>query len=210
MSAWTILRLDTTPPVITWGPVTNAIASEEMTVLYLLDEPRMVEAHLKLADDRTLAFTVADDRITVQIPDDAPEGTGVVTALLQDEVGNVALEALNVHITGTIEPGPPPVPTLPGPPVETPWRTRSRCVTRSRYRILSTRRLPSRATIRTRTRIVRRAALSSPSWVAVRSHDRVRAHVAASSGLHQDERWTVTKRPEGPDEEAAAILLWLL
>lgn len=209
MNAWTVIRLDTTPPVITWGPVTNAIASEEMTVLYLLDEPRMVEAHLKLADDRTLAFTVADDRITVQIPDDAPEGTGVVTALLQDEVGNVALEALNVHITGTLEPGPPPVPVLPGMPEPETLRSHSTALTHSRYRLIARGRLASQATIRSRTRIARQPALSSPSGVSVRSSGRVRAHVTASSRLQFSDRWTITKRPEGPESEAAILALLL-
>lgn len=209
MSAFTVIRLDTTPPVITWGPVTDAVASETMTVLYLLDEPQITAASFRLVDGRVIPGTVAADRITVDIPGDAPEGTGVLTAQLVDDVGNATVATLNIHVTGEIAPGPPPIPTLPGPPMEEPWRTRSRCVTRSRYRLLATRRLPSRATIRSRTRVEVAVPPRSSATVAV-SRGAVRTHVGSKSTVIPRERWTLTKRPEGPDAEDELILLGIL
>lgn len=206
---WFVLKLDTTAPAITWGPVDGAVASETMTVLYTLDEPQAVEATLKLTDNRALQCLVSSDRITVEIPGDAPEGLATLTAKLVDSVGNETLATLDIAISGVLPPEQPTYPSLPSPPVEAPWRTRSRCVTRSRYRVLSTSRLPSRATIRSRTRVARRPAPSSPSWVLVRSSDRVRAHVGQSARLQSADRWTITKRPEGPDAEAEIVLLLL-
>jgi hypothetical protein len=209
VSAFTVIRLDTTPPVITWGPVTDAIGSETMTVEYLLDEQEMVKAELRLVDNRTLQGVIAPDRVTVDLPDDAPEGDALFTVTLRDDVGNETTETQYIHITGVLVPLPPPIPVLDGPPVEEPWRTRSRCVTRSRYRILVTSRLPSRATIRSRTRVARRPALSSPSSAVVRSTVRVRAHVSARSELQSRATWTITKRPEGPEHEAEIVFLLL-
>lgn len=210
MNSWVVLKLDTTPPQITWGPVTDANASETMTVLYMVDEPEVVEANLKLADYRVVQGLIAADRITVDIPEDAPEGTATLTVLLRDEVGNEATATLDIHVSGVIVPGPPPVPVLPGMPEVETKRTRSTCVTRSRYRLLATGRLASRATIRSRTRVTRRsAAPSSPSGAVVRSSTRVRAHVSAGTRLQPSGRWTITKRPEGPDTEAAIVALLL-
>lgn len=209
MSAWTVIRLDTTPPEITWGPVTNAIASETMTVLYLVDEPEVIEATLVLTDNRALQCLISSDRITVDIPANAPEGPAVLTAKLRDDVGNEALATLDIHVTGVIVPGPPPVPVLPGLPEIETKRTRCTALTRSRYRLAVRTRLASQATIRSRTRIARRPALSSPSGVSVRSSGRVRAHATASSRLQFTDRWTITKRPEGPETEAAVVALLL-
>lgn len=204
-----VLKLDTTPPVITWGPVTNAVATETMTVLYILDEPEMVEATLTLTDNRALQCLVSSDRITVDIPADAPEGIALLTAKLVDEVGNETLATLDIPVSGTLPPEPPSYPIIPSPPVEEPWRTRSRAVTRTRYSVLATRRLPSRATIRSRTRIARGAVTGPPPRTTVLSSGRVRAHVTASSRLQHAEHWTVEKRPEGPEAEAEIIALLL-
>lgn len=212
MSAFTVIRLDTTPPVITWGPVTDANATELMTVLYTVDELGMVSAELKLADNRTVAAAVYEDRVTVQIPDDAPEAVAVLSALLRDDVGNEDTATLNIYVSGGT-PVQPFVPT-PGPPVlpvEAPWRTRSRCETRSRYQILATAQLRSRGSLMSRTRVARDVVgMRPPSIARVRSGGAVRAHLGSRSTLAQDEKWTLTKRPEGRGTEDDLILLGIL
>lgn len=209
-AAWFTIKLDTTAPVVTWGPVTNAVASEEMTVLYLVDEPGIVSAQLKLADNRLLDCVVASDRITVQLPDDAPEGIGTLTALARDDVGNESTWTLDIPISGQI-PVEVVIPVLPQLPVEEPWRTRTRIVTYSRWTIRTRTRLPSRATIRVRTRTLRLGTVRTPlSVVPMLSTFRVRAHAAANSGLQSKDTWTISKTLEGPETEAEVVALLLL
>jgi hypothetical protein len=44
------LTLDTHAPVVTWGPVTDPNAGEDMTVLYSLNEPALDHATITLVD----------------------------------------------------------------------------------------------------------------------------------------------------------------
>jgi hypothetical protein len=212
MSAFTVIRLDTTPPVVTWGPVTDANATELMTVLYAVDELGMVSAELKLTDNRIVPATVYEDRVTVQIPDDAPEAVATLSALLRDDVGNEDTATLNIYVSGgtPVEPFTP----TPGPPVlpvETPWRTRSRCETRSRWSVLHNAQLRSRANLVTRTRVRRDVVrLRPPSVAHVRSGGAVRTHLGSRSTLLPGEKWTLTKRPEGRGTEDDLVLLGIL
>lgn len=212
MSSFVVIRLDTTPPVITWGPVTDPNASELMTVLYTVDELGMVSAGLELGDHRVIAATVYEDCVTVQLPDDAPDGTAVLTALLRDDVGNETTATLNIQVSGgSVIPPFVPEPGSPVLPVETPWRTRTRCITRSRYSVLATAQLRSRASLVSRTRVSRDVVRdSSPSVAHTRSGGAVRAHLGSRSTLLQREKWTLTKRPEGPDTEDELLLLGIL
>jgi hypothetical protein len=66
--SYVLLDLDTTAPVVTWGPVTGAVASEELTAPYTLDEPSLISATVTLADARVLPMVVAADRLTVLPP----------------------------------------------------------------------------------------------------------------------------------------------
>lgn len=210
MSTFTVIRLDTTPPVITWGPVSDANGGETMTVLYLLDEPRMVTATLRLNDSRVIDGTVYGDRITFGLPSDAPEGVAVLTALLTDDVGNSTEATLNVVVSGT-PPDEQYIPVLPGPPViETPWRTLSRARTRSRYATHVTDQRPSTATLRSRYRVTRRPAENPPSSAVGRSGGAIRAHLGSKSTVTTRGQWTLSKRAEGPETEAEIIALGLL
>lgn len=210
MSAFTVIRLDTHPPVITWGPVTDANGGETMTVLYLLDEPQMINAVLRLNDSRVIEGNVFWDRITFDLPDDAPEGVAILSATLTDDVGNSTVAFLNVAVSG-IPPVEQYIPVLPGPPVvETPWRTLSRARTHSRYSILTTARRPSQATLRSRYRVTRRLADVPHSSAVGRSGGAVRAHLGSKSTVSTREQWTFAKQPEGPETEAEIIALGLL
>lgn len=208
MSAFTIIRLDTTAPVITWGTVDGAVASETMTVLYLIDEPQVIDATLRLGDGRVLAGTVLADRITFDLPEDAPEGIAVLSATLTDDVGNSTVAYLNVNVSGVI-PVAPYIPVLPGMPVVDEHRTRSRCVTRSRFAVLVTTRRPSRATIQARFRVARRPMTAAPGTTRGRSGGTVRAHLGSRSTVTPRGQWTFERTPEGPETEAALVALGL-
>src|SRR3982751_3406716 len=156
MPASFILTIDLTPPQITWGPVDGAVASELMTVLYLVDEPGVVSAQLQLADGRTLAMTVLADRLTVQLADDAADGLATVTALLADDVGNEATATLQVPISGEIPAPLPVIETRAYPPGEPIKRWKSRAILRSRYLVIRRR----TATTRVRVRVTERVRIT--------------------------------------------------
>ena len=213
MPASFVLRLDTTAPEITWGPVDGAVLGEEFTIQYVISEDGwVVSAELELADGRKLPMLVESDTLRVQLPEDTPEGLGTVCAYVTDDVDNTATVCTTVPISGvTIVP--PYVPPAGGPPEREPakrWVTAAR--TRSRFRVIhggaatvSSMRATARYTIHRSTLRSSR----SRAWTA--SHGRIRTHSTAtvsSAGLRED--WQIERRPEGPQAEEELLVLGLL
>lgn len=111
------IELDTTPPVVTWGPVSGTDATEDFTVLYALNEPALASADLRLPDGRVLPMQVQPDRLIVTLPADTPDGLATVEAHVLDDVGNSATRTLVVVVTGvaSVRPLAPRVGGMPTP-----------------------------------------------------------------------------------------------
>jgi hypothetical protein len=213
------LTLDTHAPVVTWGPVTDPNAGEDMTVLYSLNEPALDHATFTLIDGRVLSMTDLGDRLTVHLPDDAPDGPAVVSAYVVDDVLNAATRTLSVVVSGVpFTPPTPPAPTqggFPGArprPAPTVIHSSSSCQTGSR---------PDRVTVRqhTTTAVRPRVRYTAPSQRTIRQRTSARsassARLAAtvplvSSAAATGGTATLWKRPEGPGAEDDLILLGLL
>jgi hypothetical protein len=208
------LRLDTTAPEITWGPVDGAVLGEEFTIQYVVSEDGwVVSAELELADGRKLAMLVEPDALRVQLPEDTPEGLATVCAYVTDDVDNTATVCTTVPISGvTIVP--PYVPPAGGPPQREPakrWITAAR--TRSRHRVVIHGGAASVSFMRATARYtVHRSSLrSSRSRAWTTSHSRVRSHgttTVSSAGLREE--WEIRRRPEGPQAEEELLVLGLL
>jgi hypothetical protein len=102
VSAWLNLTLDTTAPAVTWGAVTDPNAGEIMSVEYLVDEPGIVSAEIELQDGRIIPMDVGPSLLTVELPNDTPQGNGIVRAHVQDDVLNAATRTLTVALTGIL------------------------------------------------------------------------------------------------------------
>lgn len=205
------IELDTTPPVVTWGPVDGTEQGDTFTVQYALDEPDLLSAELELADHRVLPMQVFPDTLMVSLPMDAPDGPATVRAFVQDDVGNAATRTLVVIISGT--PITPPTPTFGAgglPHVERHRLvTSSRTSARTRSSASSEGRLRGETHGRTRDRWVRQED-------AIRVITRGRAR--ASTGLRTrpvqmrdkvlvSAHFDLSKRSEGPDAEAQLLLV---
>jgi hypothetical protein len=214
------LQLDTQAPVVTWGPVTDPNAGEDMTVLYSLNEPALDHATFTLIDGRELPMVDLGDRLTVHLPDDAPDGAAVVRAYVVDSVLNAATRTLTVVVGGVpYTPPPPPAPDTQGGfpgtrprPAPTLIRSSSSCQTGSR---------PDRIVVRqhTSTSARPRVRYTAPSQRTIRQRTSARsassARLAAtvpfvSSAAVTGGTATLWKRPEGPGAEDDLILLGLL
>lgn len=137
-----LLTLDTTAPVVTWGPVDGADASLDLTVLYTVDEPGIDHAEIELLDDRVLPMVVAADRLTVTLPDDAPQGAATIRAYVIDAVDNAAVRTLVIGVGGVLPPPPPtevtPTGGMPQPPISRVDFGRSGARARSVYTVRCT------------------------------------------------------------------------
>lgn len=213
MSTFFVIRLDTTAPVVTWGPVDGAVLGEQFTIQYLLDDGEIVNAELQLVDSRTLVMDIEPDRLLVQLPDDAPEGLATVRALARDDVGNEAWRTIDVPISGVI-PVAPGLPGIPagGLPGDEPKRfKRAVARLRSHYHVIhggATRRSRVRATAR--YTVHRSTAVRSDSRLIARSRTRAGVIVTSTSRVTLRQTWTVEKRPEGPGTEEDLIVLGIL
>lgn len=208
-----ILTLDTTAPVITWGPVDGAVLGEQFSILYLINEPGVVSAELQLQDGRVLEMEVWPDRLVVQLPDDAPDALATVAVLVRDEVGNEAVRTTQVPISGApvVVPGPVGIPAggLPG---EEPKRFRRTVAhLRSTYRVIHGG-ASARSSLRTTARytVHRSNAIRSDSRLIARSRSRAGVLVTSTSRVTERQRWTVEKRSEGPRAEEDLLILGIL
>lgn len=214
VSNYAVIRLDTTAPVVTWGPPSDVIASEEMTIPYAVNEPGIESADILLGDGRVVPLAVAADALSATLPDDAPEGWATVRAYVVDDVGNRATRTLQVYVTGVIPTQPSAAPGLPHPPVFEPELHRSepsRAATRSIYAL--------GAMVSTTARGGTRSAYVTPTprALATVAHLDLRVSWTSSATLAtSSSRATarsqdmVRKRPEGPDAEDELFLLGLL
>lgn len=225
MTASFNLTLDTRAPVVTWGPVHDAVAGETLRIEFLVDEPGLESASITLRDGRVLPMeeTVAGE-LWVLLPEDAPDGQAVARATTRDEVWNERTFTLNVLVSGVPwEPPQPPVAPAGGMPQVAPrliTTPPSRCGARSRYTVT--------AVSTSRTRLRTRSRYSSPGFrqkVGIRRRLRLLTHddellvrVSTRSGgkllsggaATASSENTVRKRPEGPGAEDELILLDLL
>lgn len=213
------LQLDSHAPVVTWGPVTDPNAGEDMTVLYALNEPALDHATFTLIDGRVLPMVDLGDRLTVHLPDDAPDGLAVVRAYVVDDVLNAATRTLNVVVGGVPFTPPPPVPDTQGGfpgtrprPAPTLIHGSSSCQTGSR---------PDRIVVRqhTTTSARPRVRYTAPSQRTIRQRTSARSASSArltatapfvSSAAVTAGTATLWKRPEGPGAEDDLIILGLL
>jgi hypothetical protein len=213
VSAWLNLTLDTTAPAVTWGAVTDPNAGEIMSVEYLVDEPGIVSAEIELQDGRIIPMDVGPSLLTVELPNDTPQGNGIVRAHVQDDALNTATRTLTVALTGVIAPITEPVRTS-APFQVTPELKSSR--TRSRT--------SSSARVAFTLSSSRSTAFTSSSYVGPSQRERV---VRTRLFHRTTERWTyanqvvtaraatssqsavVRKRGEGPSGEDDLILLLL-
>lgn len=210
------LTLDTRPPVITWGAVSDPIASEEMTVYYALDELGVVSAVVQLVDGRELPMDVYADRLVVTLPDDAPESNATVHVVLRDDVWNTTTADLPVHITGPTGAPPPYVPPtgLPSPPQRVPARVIrfEPDVVRgsSTYGQTAVSRSVSRGRVRSRYVLPLPRTRRIFAAVSVSDTFTVRGAVSGVETGKPSSVFTIRRRPDGPDTEAALAALGLL
>jgi hypothetical protein len=211
MSTYTVVVLDTTAPVVTWGDPTGAVLGEELHVPYVSDED-LAYAELRLTDGRVLVMAITPTELVVQLPDDTPEGLAVIG--VTDDVGNEAQH--QVAVSGIIVVEPPYVPPtgLPHPPVvepvpvtEAPSRVRASArysvaataTDSSRLLTFTTWRSPGQRSWRWASRSV-----ASTNWTAVQAQFSDPSHASSRTAD------TVDKRPEGPGAEEDLLILGLL
>lgn len=209
------VTLDTTPPAITWGAVADPVASEEMTVYYTLTEPSVFEATITLLDGRTLPMQIYGDRLTVVLPDDAPEGDATVHVVLRDSVWNTATSDLPVRVTGVVSPVGPPAPVgLPSPPTRAPTRSidwgDSTAMASSDYSETAVWTSVTRLRVSSRYVTPTRASWTIRDRLTLSSSDSVTARVSTVETGKLSEDTTIRKRPLGPNAEAELIALGLL
>lgn len=214
LSDYTVLILDTTAPVVTWGAPSDAINSETFTVPYVVDEPQVESADIRLADGRVVALDVEVDRITGDLPDDAVEGWATVRASVVDDVGNRAVRTLAVYVTG-VPAQQPPTPVgqsyPPSAPIDrvTSEPSRVRATARYTVRVLVT--TSTTGAVRARYTAPTRRAMTMTSGtqpvIVWRHYAHAPVTIARARGSAVD---AVQKRPEGPDAEDELLLLNLL
>lgn len=214
MSAYAVLALDTTAPVVTWGEPSDAINSEPFSVPYTLNEPEIESADMLLLDGRVVPLDVGDDTLSTTLPDDAVEGWATVRAHVVDDVGNRAIRTFAVYVTGVIPTQPVASPGQPHPPVAAVDHLRStpsRAATRSRYTLSATSTFSGRVAVRSSYLTPTRRAVAATArarlvaeWTSTATAGPASARAATRS---QD---SVRKRPEGPGAEDELLLLGLL
>lgn len=218
------VELDTTAPVVTWGPPSNTDAGDTLSVPFILNEPALLSAELSLVDGRSLPMTVGAGVLTVVLPDDTPDGLAVLSAFVRDEVLNSATRALEIPVTGVapvriessggMPVGPPTEHHRPGRTAPTPTPDRTL------VRFASGTQAGSRSRVAVRASGHVRVVASSDGHVAatapysieatVVSQGQVHARVRGNSGASASAGAVVSRR-EGPENEiAAATLLDLL
>lgn len=133
------LELDTTAPVVTFGPPSNTDAGETLTVPFLLSEPDTVTAQLQLADGRLVDGEISGGSVMVDLPLDTPEGLATLRLHVRDDVLNEADRVLVIPVTG-VATRPPrtypspgeSIPSLPALPEDTHHHVRSSQPVRTR------------------------------------------------------------------------------
>lgn len=207
------IELDTTPPVVTWGPVSGTDATEDFTVLYALNEPALASADLRLPDGRVLPMQVQPDRLIVTLPADTPDGLATVEAHVLDDVGNSATRTLVVVVTGvaSVRPLAPRVGGMPTPTF------RPRLVT-SGVSGLGTssdaaadvvaRPAPTRVVVRSHYLLASQVAKMLIEGVGVSSRDdQVAAVLSAPSATLASAHFSIRRTLEGARAEEELLLL---
>lgn len=211
------IDLDTTPPIITWGPVDGTEPGEDLTVLYTIDEPDIVNAELQLQDGRFLPMQVSLDRLIVSLPFDVPDGLATIHAYVQDDVGNEADRTLVVLLSGVLPPPPPPISPFAGggPPQRIVVKPRYITSSRSAVKVRPARDLTEAALTATPVRIQTRVQYARPAQIVrLVSHgtirtsgDQVAAITADPTVAIASAHFSLGKRSEGPQAEAELLLL---
>lgn len=207
------LGLDTTAPRVTWGAVVDPVASEEMSVQYLLDEPGVERAEIELRDGRVLSMVVEATRLVVLLPADAPEGAATVRLYVVDDVLNAATRELVVAISGVLPETPAPTPSgmprVPNVQIVSGGSSVARVV--DSYSVAVTVAGGSAARVRSRYVAPTRRAIRWRSIAGLDSTTGTTGNVrSAPSGALVGSSDVVTRRPEGPRaEEEIALLLGL-
>jgi hypothetical protein len=157
-----LLTLDTTPPVAV-VTLSDAWPGGLLRASYTSDEP-IVWAWLELPDGSRVEATVLEDRIEVAIPYDATAGTAHLHYF--DDVGNEAIEDVQILGAAPATEVPPSVGGLPGRrarvvPRRHRWHTQ--IVLRSSYATRQTVFTTSRSTVRTQYRVTETSPAPAPT-----------------------------------------------
>lgn len=201
---------DTTPPVLTWGPVTDPVASETMTVEYALDDGAVVNAYITFnGGTLTLPMTIAPGLLSIELPSNVPDGEAVVYAVVADAAGNEATYELHVIIVGqvtAIQPGYPAVAQKPLPPERVQWASDAEVASSWRMRVTLRSKSLGRVTT---TELVLRRNPRSTSSVVVRTIWATSARRATASAAASSTSEEISRIVEGPVAEEELFLLLL-
>jgi hypothetical protein len=85
-----LLELDVTAPLIAWGTVTGRAPGSTLQASYTITEPAVVSAEFQVVTGQTLAMVIGPERLSVQVPENAPDGAGVIRVVVRDDVLNEA------------------------------------------------------------------------------------------------------------------------
>ena len=95
-----LLELDVTAPVITWGTVTGRAPGSTLQASYTITEPAVISAEFQMVTGQILAMVIGPERLSVQVPENAPDGAGVIRAFVRDDVLNETTYEQPVVISG--------------------------------------------------------------------------------------------------------------
>lgn len=213
MSAYFTVALDTHAPRITWGDITGADAGETLVVAYTADEPGVASAELELPGGGRIPMRVAANQLAVDIPAASLQGTGVLRAYVEDDVGNTGTVTLDIALDGAI---PPAVVATgqgfprQGSPVPRVVRSVGRAGAGSRdsVRALLASASRARATATYLTPTTRRVVFRDAATAQSTGHltGKLTSAVQAATGSSPD----VIRHREGPNAEDELIVLGLL
>jgi hypothetical protein len=110
----THIVLDTTPPVITWGTPTGTNAGELLQIPYTINEPFLLSAKVRDYGGTDIPLTIHPDRLEALLPVDLADGPALVSADVEDDVGNSATRTMVIMLGGAIVvPQPGLLPSMP-------------------------------------------------------------------------------------------------
>lgn len=181
MAASAVIHLLTAPPQATWGEPTGTIGGELLRVGFVADRP-ILSATIRLADNRTLTMTVAEEGVEVLLPPDTPGGAATIT--LTADLGLTTTHAVLLTSGATVTVPPPTAPAGTIRDGSAPGRQRRTLRSSSTVTAASVTRLRSRASAR------QVAIAVTGHLVTVRMHPATR--VSGSRALASSSSWALS------------------
>lgn len=215
MGSSVVLTLDTRAPQVTFGAVGGAEAGQLLQVGYTVDEVGVSGAVVQLpGGGGTLTMDVLADRVEVNLPPDAVEGTAHVVISTLDDVLNAEDFTLDVPIVGIIAAAPPPpasqgLPTAPAPARRSHRRRRSHAHVGSASIVTRSGSTRSQARVTAVHRGFQSIRMETTAVAGCATH-RISSSRIMKSPSRIMEVTAITRRPEGPRTEDELIFLDLL